>query len=86
MCLQSAPLAGNFIFLNVTGHFNETLTPVCSILSSELLLNSLLTTEGRKIGSSRSNHTNYKITCTLVVICSAPMPKSPGGLMVRASD
>ena len=32
---------------------------------------------------------NYKTSCTLiftVVIFSAPMPKSPGGVVVKASD
>ena len=45
MCLHSAPRAGSWILLNVTGHLRLTLTPVCCTLSSELLANHLFTGE-----------------------------------------
>lgn len=36
ICLQSWPLAGRVILLNVMGHFSDTLMAVCSTLSSVL--------------------------------------------------
>ena len=77
MCLHSAPLAGNLIFLNVTGHFSDTLTPVCWIPSSELLKNHFLTVK-------RIEQKEYEMEHRLQVIsdsqpchvCAMQMPQT----------
>ena len=72
MCLHSAPRAGSWILLNVTGHLRLTLTPVCCTLSSELLANHLFTGEEGGGGRGKDNircivHLHAELCCYCIV-------------------